>query len=385
MTTNNPMHIVLTAGGTGGHMFPARALAEELLARGNKVSLVTDLRGAGFGDDLTDVTVYRVSAGGVAGGGILRKVLSLGKIFVGTLKARKLLKSIKADVVVAFGGYASVPAGLAAGQFGIPLYLHEQNAVLGRANRLMASKARGICTSFKSVSHIPQNLERKITLTGNPVRPEILSLRDTAYQTPDHQSALNILVTGGSQGATVFNTVVPEALALLPEEVRTRLNVSQQVRGEGVEIIEALYKKKGIKADLRAFFDDMPTRLAAAHIAICRSGASTVTELAAAGRPAILVPYPHATDDHQTENARDFTDAGAGWLMAQGCLEPQKLADRLISLFSHTQLLERSASCARSSAITGAASNLADVVCGMKESNGDEKLTSENVSTGAVA
>lgn len=379
------MHIVLTAGGTGGHMFPARALAEELLSRGHKVSLVTDARGQGFGKDLQDVTVHRVSAGGVAGSGLVRKAMSLCKLVIGTFQARKLLKSIKAEAIVAFGGYASVPAGLAGSQLGIPLYLHEQNAVLGRANRLLAGKARNICTSFRKVSHVPAGQESKITLTGNPVRPAIMALRDFPYSTPKESGRFHILVTGGSQGASVFNTIIPDALALIPDEMRKRLHVSQQVRGDGSENIAEAYRSNGIKADLKPFFDDMPERLAQAHIAICRSGASTITELAAAGRPAILVPYPHATDDHQTDNARDFTDAGAGWLMTQACLDASSLAERLISLFSHTQILQRAASCASEHAIIGAASNLADVICGTQANNGDEPSTNENVSTGAAA
>ncbi|OUS13583.1 UDP-N-acetylglucosamine--N-acetylmuramyl-(pentapeptide) pyrophosphoryl-undecaprenol N-acetylglucosamine transferase, partial [Rhodospirillales bacterium 47_12_T64] len=304
---------------------------------------------------------------------------------IGTFQARKLLRSIGAEAIVAFGGYASVPASLAGSQLSIPLYLHEQNAVLGRANRLLSSRAQKICTSFRKVSHVPAGQEVKITLTGNPVRPAIMALRDTPYSTPQENGSLHILVTGGSQGATVFNTIVPEALALIPEELRERLHISQQIRGDGSENIRDVYQSNGIKADLKPFFDDMPARLAQTHIAICRSGASTITELAAAGRPAILVPYPHATDDHQTDNARDFTDAGAGWLMTQACLNAQSLAERLISLFSHTQLLQRAASCANEHAITGAASNLADVICGTQANNGDKPSTNENVSTGAAA
>ncbi|WP_020592597.1 undecaprenyldiphospho-muramoylpentapeptide beta-N-acetylglucosaminyltransferase [Kiloniella laminariae] len=380
-------HIVLASGGTGGHMFPARALAEELIERGHKVSLVTDQRGQGFGNDLPQVTVHKVSAGGIAGGSLLHKALSAAKLAMGILQAMKKLRGIKADAVVAFGGYASVPAGLAGSFLGIPVYLHEQNAVLGRANRLLATRAKKICTSFRKVSHIPAGCENKVTLTGNPVRPAIMGLRDTPYPIPAEKSPLYLLVTGGSQGASVFNGLVPEALALLPEDLRQRIHISQQVRqdGESAESVSTIYKTAGITADLKSFFDDMPERLSSAHLVICRSGASTITELAAAGRPAILVPYPHATDDHQNDNAQDFADAGAGWLMSQSSLTARDLSNRLISLFSNTQLLQRAASCARSHAITAAASNLADLVCGSPEKIGDTPSTSTNVSNGAAA
>ena len=371
MTGESSGKVVLAAGGTGGHMFPAQALARELLARGLAVALITDQRGGGFGPDLPQVETYRISAGAVAGGGPLRKALGLGRLALGTFQARRLLKSLQADQVVGFGGYPSVPTVLAAAHAGLPVVLHEQNAVLGRANRLLAGRARAIATSFAKVQGLSDDERAKTVLTGNPVRAAIAELARRPVPVAGEDDKLSLLVTGGSQGASLFNELVPDAIAGLPEALRRRLSITQQVRGDVITQVSARYYEAGVSCELAAFFDDLPARLAKARLVICRSGASTVAELAAAGRPAILVPYPHATDDHQRANAEALAEAGGGWLMPQSALTPALLGERLTEILSQPAVLTRAAHGAAAIARLDAAKSLADLVLGAAtQSNG---------------
>ena len=351
-------------------MFPAQALARELLARGKRVALVTDRRGGGFGPDLAQVETHRISAGGLAGRGLAGKAVNVLRLGLGFLQARGFIKSQGASVVVGFGGYPSVPTVLAGSSLRLRIVLHEQNAVLGRANRLLASRADVLATSFSRVEAIPEACAARVHVTGNPVRPAIAALSRRPYAIPDGADTIRLLLTGGSQGASVFNDIVPEALCRLPETLRARVQISQQVRGPEVERIAKAYDACGVRHDLRAFFDDMPERLAAAHLVICRAGASTVTELAAAGRPGLLVPYPTATDDHQTANAQRLAEAGGGWLIPQEALSASYLAERLTSLLSNPGLLAKASSCARAAARDNAAQVLADIVCAQGDNNG---------------
>ncbi len=364
MTLQNPRRVILAAGGTGGHLFPAEALAQELLARDIEVLLVTDQRGGGFGDKLPDVETLRISAAGVAGGGILGKVKAIAKLALGYLQARRILKDRRPDAVVGFGGYPSVPTVLAAAHLGQPVVLHEQNAVLGRANRLLAGRASAVATSFNKVEAIARGDQDKVICTGNPVRAAIAAVGTSTFSAPDTEDRTQLLVIGGSQGAVAFNELVPAAIALLPANLRSRLSVTQQVPGGEIESVTQKYDAAGVKHDLAAFFTDMPERLKAAHLVICRAGASTVCELAAAGRPAILVPYPYATDNHQTANAQALTSAGGGWLMPQATLSAESLAQRLRCLLSTPALLKQASQGAASCAEENAAGRLADVVCG---------------------
>jgi len=363
-------HAVLAAGGTGGHMFPAQALARELLAREVSVSLVTDRRGGGFGPDLMQVETHFISAGGLAGAGLMGKALGAMRLTMGTAQAYRLLRHLGADTVVGFGGYASVPTVLAGTWRGLCVVLHEQNAVLGRANRLLAARAQAIATAFDTVDGIADADQAKVRVTGNPVRAAIAALGHRPYAVPGEADPLRLLVIGGSQGATIFNEVVPDALCRLPAPLRARLRVDQQVRGPAIEPIAAAYRARGVSCDLRAFFDDMPARLAAAHLVIARAGASTIAELAAAGRPGLLVPYPAATDDHQSANAYRLVEAGGGWLLPQATLSAERLAERLETLLSDPSLLARAGGCARAIARGDAARALADLVCTV--SNGDD-------------
>ena len=372
MRPTGAFKVVLAAGGTGGHMFPAEALARELLARGCAVELVTDRRGAGFGPDLGRVAIHRISAGGVAGGGLLKRLKGLLSLALGFVQARGLLKDLDADAVVGFGGYPSVPTALAGALAGLRVVLHEQNAVLGRANRLLAPRARAIATCFAEVKGLAPADRAKAKVTGNPVRPAIVAVGRRPYARPAADGRLRLLVTGGSQGAKAFNDVVPDAVRRLPEDLRRRLDVVQQVRGDALDEVAAAYDSCGVTAHLAGFLDDMPERLAEAHLAICRAGASTIAELAVAGRPAILVPYPFATDDHQTANAQALVEAGAAWLMPERALNAEALAERLGALFAAPAVLARAAQCAAALAHPDAARHLADLTLGAG-ANGDEE------------
>jgi UDP-N-acetylglucosamine--N-acetylmuramyl-(pentapeptide) pyrophosphoryl-undecaprenol N-acetylglucosamine transferase len=364
-----PNKVVLAAGGTGGHMFPAEALARELMARGIGVALVTDVRGGGFRGDLAGVETFRIAAGAMAGAGPVKQLRSVVSLGLGYLQARSHLKRCGAEVAVGFGGYPSVPTVLAAAHRGLRVVLHEQNSVLGRANRLLAGRAGIIATCFARVEGVPAGDRAKLRLTGNPVRGAIAAVGERPYVAPNAEGPLNLLVVGGSQGARVFNEMVPAAVARLPERLRRRLAVHQQVPGDAEAEVARLYEACGVKHELAPFFDDVPQRMATAQLVISRAGASTVAELAAAGRPAVMVPFPSATDDHQTGNAQALVEVGGGWLMPQASLDAAGLAERLASLLENPALLARAAGCARAAAHLDAARDLADLVCGI--TNGD--------------
>jgi UDP-N-acetylglucosamine--N-acetylmuramyl-(pentapeptide) pyrophosphoryl-undecaprenol N-acetylglucosamine transferase len=369
-SVKHPRKVVLAAGGTGGHMFPAQALARELLSRGVGVALITDARGGGFGPDLPQVDTFRIPAGAMAGAGIVKKLRSVGQLGLGYLQARGHLKRCGAEVAVGFGGYPSVPTVMAAAHRRLRVVLHEQNAVLGRANRLLASRAQIIATCFDKVEGVAPGDQSKLRLTGNPVREAVAAVGTRPYAVPGEGDALHLLVVGGSQGARVFNEVVPAAVALLPEALRRRLTVHQQVPGPTTAAVAAVYDGCGVTHQLALFFNDVPQRLAAAHLVVSRAGASTVAELAAAGRPAVMVPYPSATDDHQTANAQALVEAGGGWLMPQANLDAAGLAERFAALLGNPATLARAAGCARAAAHLNAARDLADLVCGASNGNG---------------
>lgn len=370
---NGPL-VVLAAGGTGGHVFPAEALATELSNRGFRLALITDRRGGELGGRLGELETHRVRAGGIAGKGPVARMLSAGEIAIGTLQSRQLLSRLRPAVVVGFGGYASVPTMLAAVHLSINTALHEQNAVLGRANRLLAAKVGKIATSFEKVSAIPERAESKRIYTGMPVRPNVVALREMPYPAFNAESSLQLLVFGGSQGATVFSSVLPQALGQLDEAMRTRISLVQQCRNEDYATLKAAYDRLGIDAEIAGFFNDLPERMAAAHLVICRSGASSVGELTTIGRPAIMVPYPHAIDNHQTRNAHAVDEAGGGWLMPESAFTPEALAGRLKSLMDIPRTLENAAHGARRAGKSDAAARLADMVADLLPTNGEPDL-----------
>jgi UDP-N-acetylglucosamine--N-acetylmuramyl-(pentapeptide) pyrophosphoryl-undecaprenol N-acetylglucosamine transferase len=354
--------VLLTAGGTGGHVFPAEALAGELLARGYQLGLVTDRRGQNYGGTLGSLATHRIAAGGLAGRRGLARLRAVVELGLGFLQARRLIKTLRPAAVIGFGGYASVPAMLAASMAGTPTLLHEQNAVLGRANRLLAPRVTRIATCYPQVAHLAGAWQAKVVETGMPVRGAVLALRDQPYPQLTDGSPIRLLVLGGSQGARVLSQVVPAALSRLPDAVRRRIEISQQCRPEDLDAVRQAYVGTGITATLESFFHDVPQRLAEAHLVIARAGASTVAELTVLGRPALLVPYPHAIDDHQTANAHAVDEAGGGWLIPQGAFSAESLAARLESLFALPGSLIKAAACARAAARPDAARRLADQV-----------------------
>lgn len=358
-------HVLLAAGGTGGHVFPAEALASELMARGYRLGLVTDKRGKAYGGALGELETHHILAGGVAGKSIPARIKSVMELGLGTWQAWRLLKELKPDAVVGFGGYASAPTMMAASFTSIPTAIHEQNALLGRANRLLAGRVKAIATSFADTRGLPGGADRKTNLTGMPVRAPIAAKADSPYPVSEGDTPLCILVLGGSQGATVLSEVVPAALAKLPDEIKSRLEVTQQCREEDMDAVKAAYADSGIRAHLATFIDDVPERMAGAHLVISRAGASTVAEALAVGRPSILVPYPYAADDHQTYNAHAVDAAGAGWIMPQDTFTADTLSVRLDSLLGLPAVLEKAARCARDLGRADAAKHLADLVASL--------------------
>jgi UDP-N-acetylglucosamine--N-acetylmuramyl-(pentapeptide) pyrophosphoryl-undecaprenol N-acetylglucosamine transferase len=360
---------VLAAGGTGGHLFPAEAVARLLVDHGGAVHLLTDRRADAFAASVPGVAVDLVRAGQL-GGGPLHAAYGLAELAMGMMQARRLLRRLAPAAVVGFGGYPSVPTMLAAAQLGLPTLIHEQNVVLGRANRLLAPRARRIATGFAATQGLRDVDRGRAIHTGNPVRLAIHAVGALPYAAPEPGGRIELLVVGGSQGARVFGEIVPPALARLPAELRARLHVSQQARPEDKDAVEAQYRDLGIVADIESFFDDMPARLRRAHLMICRAGASTIAELAVAGRPAMLVPYPHAMDDHQTANAGAFAGSGGGWVIPQTEFSPETLAERLTALLADLAALTAAAEAARRFARDAAAEHLASLVQGLTPANG---------------
>lgn len=358
---NLSQHYVLAAGGTGGHMMPAHALAEELLARGHRCALVTDDRGARIPGLFDNVQVHILPAGRLSGGpvGWLRAGRS---IMTGRAMALRLYETFRPSAVIGFGGYPAFPALLAARKAKVPTLIHEQNAVLGRVNRLVASRVDAIATSYETVDRLPGKAAHKVHLVGNPVRDEVLALRDQPFPAWDDEGVFRLLVTGGSQGASILSDVVPEGLALLPEHFRRRLQVTQQCRAEDIEKVRARYAELGIPADLATYMPDLPERLAWSHLVIARAGASTIAELTVAGRPAILIPLPSATDDHQTANAREMAKAGGARAIAQSKFTPIELAKQMQKLALDPGALANAAARAKAVGRPEAAKDMADLV-----------------------
>lgn len=358
--------IILAAGGTGGHLFPAEALAGELIARGREVILVSDPRGQSHidlvGGPLSRIERHTVRAAAVSGQSLAGRIKGLAEITAGTWQARSLLNQLKPAAAIGFGGYPALPTMLAATRAGLASIIHEQNAVLGRVNRLLAPRVSAIAVSFADTSKLEPGDFAKVTVIGNPVRPSVRAVRGAPYAPPRPDGEFDLMVLGGSQGATVLSQVVPQALCDLPPDLRARLRVTQQCRAEDLDGVRKVYADAAMNADLSTFFDDIPNRLARTHLIISRAGASTVSEAAVAGRPALLVPYPHATDDHQTANAKALCEPGGGWSMAQPDFTAVSVAAFMTNVMTGPDKLEAAAAAALNVGRADAAPRLADLV-----------------------
>lgn len=353
---------VVAAGGTGGHLFPAQALAEALIVRGWTIVLASDERVAGLAQDFPAERRIGLSAATYRPGdpiGMLRAGIA---VLHGASQARAAYRDIGPNVVVGFGGYPSAPALVGAILDRRPTVIHEQNAVMGRANRMLASHVRTVACAFPTLLKAPGQVAEKAYRVGNPVRPPIRALADLPYDPPVDGGPIRLLVTGGSQGARLLSELVPEAIAALPEDLRSRLKVQQQTRKESMDGARRIYANAMVEAEIAPFFRDMASRLAAAHLVIGRSGAGSVCEFAVAGKPAILVPLAIAIDDDQGQNAKLLADVGGAEIARESQLTVQSLAGALEKLLTNPARLARMAAASRSVAIPDAAERLADVV-----------------------
>ena len=358
--TDAPL-LILAAGGTGGHMFPAQALAEEMLSRGWRVKLSSDSRGLRYAGGFPEEVPRRaLSAATFSRGGIKAKLAAPFQIGWGVMEAIRWFSHDRPAVVAGFGGYPALPALSAGIYHKVPRLIHEQNGVLGRVNRLFGGRVDALTCGVYPVTNAPKGA--KLIDMGNPIRDAVRGAMATPYAPPGDDGPINLLVFGGSQGASVFAELIPTAIAALPLGMRDRIRLTQQVRPVEMAATSAVYKSGGIDAELAEFFADMPRRLAEAHLVICRSGASTVSELTAIGRPSILVPYPSAMDDHQTANAKPLADAGAAELTPEAGLTGEILAERIRAVLEDPARAAAMAAAARDLGRPDAGKSLADLV-----------------------
>ncbi len=357
--TPTSAHVIIAAGGTGGHMFPAQALSEVMLRRGWRVTLSTDARGARYTDGFSHAVARRqVASATFARGGLQGRFIAPFRIAGGILSATVRMWREKPDVVVGFGGYPTIPALAAAWITRTPCMIHEQNGVLGRVNRLFAARVDLVaCGTW------PTQLPDRVAgvHTGNPVRAAVLERAGAPYMAPGDWP-ISLLVIGGSQGARILSDVVPAAIGCLPERLRGQLRIAQQARAEDVERVVAAYGAIGVRAEVETFFRDIPRRLSEAQLVISRAGASSVADIAVIGRPAILIPYAQATADHQSVNARALVDAQAAHIIAEPALTPQRLAASLQSILCEPAKADQMAQAALSVGVPDAAQRLAALV-----------------------
>jgi len=352
--------IFLAAGGTGGHLFPAESLAHALASRGESVELITDDRALRYGDSFPARAMHVLPSATPRGGNLIARAIAVAQLARGTAQAVSLLRKSQPRAVIGFGGYPTVPPLLAANFLRIPTMLHESNGVMGKANRFLSGRVDRIAAGLPNLQ-VPAALRKKVVFTGNPVRPNVLTAAQQPY--PETEGGLLwLLVTGGSQGARVMSDIVPDAVAALPTELRARLRIVQQARAEDLDRVQAAYATLGVVAELAPFFADLPARMAAAHVVIARAGSSTMSELAAIGRPSLLVPLPHALDQDQASNAAFLTEAGASETVQQSDFTPAFLAGRLAEWLAAPQELARRAGAAKRMGVLDAAERLADVV-----------------------
>jgi len=360
MTAAEAKRLLIAAGGTGGHMFPARAAAETLGRRGWRVRLVTDARGARHAGGFPAEAVVQINAATPFVKNPVTMARNLTRIAHGIGDARRVLREFRPDAVAGFGGYPAFPVLLNARLSGVPFVIHEQNAVLGRVNRAFASHAYAVASGFERLDRLSGSAQRVVS--GNPVREAVLEAARMPYEPPAPDGRIRLLVIGGSLGARVLSLTVPQAVAALPETLRRRLEVTQQTRAENLDEARSVYEAAGVKAVCEPFFEDVGDQYARAHLVISRAGASTIAELSAIGRPALLAPFAAAMDDHQTANAADLVASGAAELIAEADLDAQTLSARLESLLPDGEALRRRAEAARACGRPDAQDVLADLI-----------------------
>ncbi len=358
-----PRGVLLAAGGTGGHLFPAAALAGALARRGVAVDLATDDRALKYGADFPARATYAVPSATPTGAGAMSKALAATTLARGVISALALIRRLRPRAIVGFGGYPTVPPLVAASLLGVPAVLHEQNAVIGRANLFLASRVSLIATGFPDLRGLGEAQRVRTRYTGNPVRPTVIEAAKTPY--PDFGGRLGVLVTGGSQGARVMADIVPAALALLSPDERSRIRLTQQARGEDKARVAAACARLEFPVEIEEFFTDLPARIAAAHLVVGRAGASTVSELAVIGRPSILVPFPHALDQDQAANAAVLAANGAATVIAQTAFTPDRLAQSLRAALNDPISLAAAAHAAKAAGVADAAERLAALVMGI--------------------
>lgn len=360
--------IMLTAGGTGGHLFPALALASELKRRGYDIELMTDERADKYGSAFPADKVHLIESATLGKKHPVAILRTLWKLFKGTLQSLKVIRQAKPKVIVGFGGYPTFPPMFAARLNGLTSILHEANGVMGRSNKMLAANVNAVATTFE-LTNVDKEIQKKSHDTGNPLRDNVLAVCNRAYAAPEADGAFHLLVFGGSQGATVFSQVLPEAIKLMTQEERERLAIVQQCRPADLAEVEAAYKELGIAVQLAPFFTDLPERIAEAHLVISRSGASTVCELAAIGRPSLLVPFPGALDNDQGVNASMLADVDAALMVKQKELTAERLLAELRALMAEPQKLAHMAQAAKAKGRPDAVLRLADLteqVAGLK-------------------
>lgn len=380
MSTSGPEgSVMLAAGGSGGHLFPAFALAEELGRRGIAVDLMTDMRGDRYGTGFPARQVYQVPAATISGANPLSAAKSIFTLAKGVGAARRILNEVRPSAVIGFGGYPSFPPIVAASLMGLPTALHEQNAVLGRANRMLARRVTVVATSFENVRLLEGAAAEKARLTGNPVRDAVLQEAGRAYVPSAEGAPFYLLVFGGSQGARFFSETVPPALRLLPEHLQARLSVIQQARPEDAETVQKAYAGDGnlpmIAAEVAPFFKNLPELMAASHLVIARAGASTVAELTVLGRPSILVPLPHALDNDQLANATRLAEAGGAVCLEQSGITPASLATEIARAMKDPARMASAAEAAKGQGRPDAVQRLADLVVELMAQRSDAKTS----------
>lgn len=354
--------MLLAAGGTGGHLFPAFALAEELAQRGYAIDLATDMRGDKYRTGFPARAIHQIPSATLGGRSPMALARTGWMLSRGILKAYRLLGRLRPVAVVGFGGYPSFPPLVAASLRNIPTALHEQNAVLGRANRMLAGRVSAVATSFEQVGMLEGRAWSKARFTGNPVRNIVLEAMKQAYAAPTPDGPLHVLIFGGSQGARFFSDAMPPALVSLPEHIRARLRIVQQCREEDLDQVREVYAAAGIAAECATFFTDLPKRIADSHLVIGRAGASSVAELSVIGRPSLLVPLPHALDNDQLQNATSLDESGGAWCIEQKDLSAERLRSELLTLFSEPSKLVAAAEAAKRQGRPDAVLRLADLV-----------------------